>query len=44
MISDCSEHVTVYDRCRGGKIYVPSGSYSKYNNTTPYKNYTIIEE
>ena len=26
------------------KIYVPSGSYSKYNNTTPYKNYTIIEE
>lgn len=26
------------------KIYVPSGSYSKYNNTTPYKDYTIIEE
>lgn len=26
------------------KIYVPCGSYSKYNNTTPYKNYTIIEE
>ena len=26
------------------KIYVPRGSYSKYNNTTPYKNYTIIEE
>ena len=26
------------------KIYVPSGSYSKYNSTTPYKNYTIIEE
>ena len=26
------------------KIYVPIGSYSKYNNTTPYKNYTIIEE
>jgi hypothetical protein len=26
------------------KIYVPRGSYSKYNNTTPYKDYTIIEE
>lgn len=26
------------------KIYVPSGSYSKYSNTTPYKNHTIIEE
>ena len=26
------------------KIYVPSGSYSKYNSTSPYKNYTIVEE
>lgn len=26
------------------KIYVPSGSYSKYSNKTTYKNYTIIEE
>lgn len=26
------------------KIYVPRGSYSKYNSTSPYKNYTIVEE
>ena len=26
------------------KIYVPSGSYSTYSKTTPYKNHTIIEE
>lgn len=26
------------------KIYVPRGSYSKYNSTSPYKNHTIVEE